>query len=41
MNLVEVTQGNSPIILGQPHSGTYVPDEIFSEQESYYYNVTK
>ena len=31
MNLVEVTQGDSPIILGQPHSGTYVPDEIFSE----------
>jgi N-formylglutamate deformylase len=24
----EVSQGTSPIILGQPHGGTYVPDEI-------------
>ncbi len=23
-----VTKGNSPVILGQPHGGTYVPDEI-------------
>lgn len=28
MNLVDVTQGSSPIVLGQPHSGTYVPEEI-------------
>lgn len=30
MNIVEVTQGDSPIILGQPHGGTHVPDAIFA-----------
>lgn len=30
MNVFEVTEGQSPIILGQPHGGTHVPDEIFS-----------
>ena len=30
MNIVEVTQGGSPIILGQPHGGTHVPDAIFA-----------
>ncbi|WP_420584811.1 N-formylglutamate deformylase [Ruegeria sp.] len=25
---VEITQGNSPIVLGLPHTGTYVPPEI-------------
>lgn len=28
MNPVEVTQGDSPIILGMPHTGTFVPDHI-------------
>ncbi|MDG2088882.1 MAG: N-formylglutamate deformylase [Arenicellaceae bacterium] len=31
INLVDVTQGSCPIILGQPHSGTFVPDEIFTD----------
>ena len=30
MKLVDVTQGSCPIILGQPHSGTFVPDEIYA-----------
>ena len=29
LNVVSVCQGNSPIILGQPHGGTFVPDDIF------------
>jgi N-formylglutamate deformylase len=28
MNPVTVTEGPSPIVLGQPHSGTFVPDEV-------------
>jgi len=28
INPVELTQGNSPIVLGLPHTGTYVPPEI-------------
>lgn len=28
MTPVEVTEGNSPIVLGLPHTGTYVPDDI-------------
>lgn len=28
MNPVEVTRGAGPIILGQPHGGTWLPDEI-------------
>ena len=28
MTPVEIQQGNSPIILGLPHTGTYVPDDI-------------
>tara|TARA_R110002094_G_scaffold212821_1_gene183298 strand:+ start:69 stop:866 length:798 start_codon:yes stop_codon:yes gene_type:complete len=28
MTPVEVGQGNSPIVLGLPHTGTYVPDDI-------------
>lgn len=28
MNPVEIVQGNSPLILGLPHTGTFVPDEI-------------
>lgn len=29
-DLVNVTRGDGPIILGQPHSGTFVPDEIYA-----------
>jgi formiminoglutamase len=28
MSLVEITQGSSPIVLGLPHTGTEIPDEI-------------
>ena len=28
MTPVSVVQGNSPVVLGLPHTGTYVPDEI-------------
>jgi N-formylglutamate deformylase len=28
MNLVEITKGNSPVVLGLPHTGTEIPDEI-------------
>lgn len=31
MKPVEITQGDSPIILGLPHTGTHVPDDIFSQ----------
>ncbi|KCZ88843.1 N-formylglutamate deformylase [Hyphomonas johnsonii] len=30
MNPVTVIRGTGPIILGQPHSGTHVPDDIFA-----------
>lgn len=30
MNPVEITSGSSPIILGFPHTGTFVPDDIWS-----------
>ncbi len=30
MNIVDVIQGDSPVILGQPHGGTFVPDDIFA-----------
>lgn len=30
MSPVTVTQGTSPLILGQPHCGAYVPDAIFN-----------
>ncbi|MFY0662052.1 MAG: N-formylglutamate deformylase [Shimia sp.] len=30
MNIVDVIQGDSPIVLGQPHGGTFVPDDIFA-----------
>jgi N-formylglutamate deformylase len=30
MTPVEVKRGDSPLVLGLPHSGTYVPDEIFA-----------
>ena len=29
MKLVDVIQGDGPIILGQPHSGRYIPDHIY------------
>ncbi len=28
--MFSVTRGNSPIVLGQPHGGTHVPDDLFS-----------
>ena len=28
MRPVDVIRGNSPIVLGQPHSGTFLPDEV-------------
>ena len=31
MKIVEVHSGNSPIVLGLPHTGTYVPDDIFEQ----------
>ena len=30
MNPVEVAQGDSPVILGLPHPGTFLPDDIFA-----------
>ena len=30
MNIFEVLKGTSPIVLGQPHGGTFIPDDIFS-----------
>ncbi|MEH6727254.1 MAG: N-formylglutamate deformylase [Hyphomicrobiales bacterium] len=30
MNPVEVIRGTSPVILGQPHGGTYVPEKLFN-----------
>lgn len=30
MNPVEVIQGDSPVVLGLPHTGTFVPDDISS-----------
>jgi N-formylglutamate deformylase len=30
LSLVDVTQGSGPIILGQPHSGTFVPEDIYT-----------
>ncbi|MBL4892425.1 MAG: N-formylglutamate deformylase [Rhizobiaceae bacterium] len=34
MNVVEVHQGNSPVVLGLPHTGTYVPDDIMARLNS-------
>lgn len=31
MNPVEIISGDSPIILGMPHTGTYVPEDVFSK----------
>lgn len=30
MNVVKVQEGDSPVILGQPHGGTHVPADIFA-----------
>lgn len=30
MNPVEVKEGSGPVVLGMPHTGTWLPDEIFS-----------
>ena len=29
MNPVEIQRGDSPLVLGLPHTGTYVPEDIF------------
>jgi formiminoglutamase len=34
VSLVDVTQGSGPIILGQPHSGTFVPEDIYANLNS-------
>lgn len=31
MNPVEITQGDGPVILGLPHTGTYLPDDIHAQ----------
>ena len=31
MTPVEITRGDSPFVLGLPHTGTYVPDGIMAE----------
>lgn len=31
MNPVEITQGSSPIVLGLPHTGTFVPDDALAD----------
>jgi N-formylglutamate deformylase len=31
MNLVDVISGDSPVVLGMPHTGTYVPDGVYSK----------
>ena len=31
MRLIEVTQGTGPLVLGLPHTGTWIPDDIKSE----------
>ncbi len=31
MNPVEIVQGDGPIVLGLPHTGTYVPDDILTD----------
>jgi N-formylglutamate deformylase len=28
MNIFDVTRGDSPIVLAQPHGGTFVPDDL-------------
>ena len=30
MNVVEVDEGDSPVILAQPHGGTHVPEELYA-----------
>jgi N-formylglutamate amidohydrolase len=30
MNLVEITRGDSPLVLGLPHTGTEVPDDCLA-----------
>ncbi len=31
MNPVEVHSGNSPVVLGLPHTGTHLPDDIHAQ----------
>jgi N-formylglutamate deformylase len=35
VNPVEVFQGDSPVVLGLPHTGTFVPDEIMADLNPY------
>ena len=30
MNVFEVSRGDSPVILGQPHGGTWLPDDLMA-----------
>ena len=30
MNVFDVIRGDGPIVLGQPHGGTFVPDEVYN-----------
>ena len=30
MNPVEIKRGDGPVVLGMPHTGTFVPDTVFS-----------
>ncbi|MCP5089027.1 MAG: N-formylglutamate deformylase [Rhodobacteraceae bacterium] len=34
MNIISVDRGDSPVVLGQPHGGIYVPDDIFARLNS-------
>ena len=34
MTPVEVQQGDGPVILGLPHTGTFVPDDIHARFEA-------
>ena len=31
MTPVEVTQGTGPVVLGLPHTGTWLPDEVLAQ----------
>ena len=30
MSLIEITRGNSPLVLGLPHTGTDIPDDCLA-----------